>query len=375
MHAPAQSLVLTEPEAAAASITATITTIAVASERASAAAEGVADLIACTAKSDALAAADKAQVVAAAIIADVTDHAVNAAEEGWNEFAALRRRVCEEVARHDIPDAQPNFYFVRDETCHDIKTAGRLPRDQVAVTIAGAVAAVANAVANAPAGTRLAIAAAYQTTSKHATDVVRKAVRGTSQGDMLLEQLERYGESLRHTGGASSPRPCCAAAALGHETDLRTWAALGALRAYTANMGHVQAARALDAVVAGPRLSSAGSHSWRRARWTCACTGEGGGKGEGEGNVPAGCEAVLRADKQLTALCAVWSLHETTAPESEAAKALAAAVAGAVGGTSAPPLERSSAGEIRGCRDTLLQLVREMDEELSRAEAATAGSD
>src|SRR5689334_10615382 len=47
MHAPAQSLALTEPEAAAASITAAITTVAVASGRASAAAEGVADLITC----------------------------------------------------------------------------------------------------------------------------------------------------------------------------------------------------------------------------------------------------------------------------------------------------------------------------------------
>ncbi|KAG7285739.1 hypothetical protein NEMBOFW57_008033 [Staphylotrichum longicolle] len=273
-----------------------------------------------------------------------------------------------------LPGDVPLEEVGRRQVINVVKT-GRLPRDQVAVTIAGAVAAVANAVANAPAGTRLAIAAAYQTTAKHATDVVRKAVRGTSQGAMLLEQLERYDESLRRTGGASSPRPCCAAAVLGHETDLRARAALCALRAYTANMEHIQAARALDAVVAGPRLSSAGSHSWRRARCTCACTGEGGGKGEGEGRNPAGCEDVLRADKQLTALYAVWSLNETTAPESEAAKALAAAVAGAVGGTSAPPLERSSAGEIRGCRDTLLQVVREMDEELTRAEAATAGSD
>src|SRR5690349_19424364 len=47
MHAPAPALALTEPEAAAASITAAITTVAVASGRASAAAEGVADLITC----------------------------------------------------------------------------------------------------------------------------------------------------------------------------------------------------------------------------------------------------------------------------------------------------------------------------------------
>jgi len=137
-------------------------------------------------------------------------------------------------------------------------------------------------------------------------------------------------------------------------------------------VGHVQAARALDAVVAGARLCSAGGHPWQHVPYTCACAGEGEGEGEGEGSNPAECEGALRADGLLNGLYAVWSLHQTTAPESEAAKALAAAVAGAVGGHTAPPLERPSAGKIRGYCDALLQVAREMDEEPAAPELGTA---
>jgi len=356
MDAPAQPSAFPNPEAAAASITAAISTVAVARGWPATAAEVVADLLTRTAKSVALAPADKAQVVAAALVADVTDHALNTAAGNSNGFGALRRRLHEELSHLAIPDARPGFYFVLYGVCYHIKETKLLPQGHVAITITGAVAAVANAVANAPAETRLVIAAACQTTAKHAADAADKAICGTGRGAVALGKFKRDDERRRHT------------AVLEHETDLWTRAALGALQTYTADVGHVQAARALDAVVAGARLCSAGGHPWQHAPCTYACAGE----GEGEGSTPAECEGALRAGGLLTGLYAVWSLYQTTAPESEAAKALAAAVAGAVGGPAAPPLERPSAGEIRAYCNALLQVAREMDEEPAAPELETA---
>lgn len=335
-----------DSEAAAACISAAISTVAVASGSPLVTARGVTEIITYTANSVASAPTAKAQVTAAAIVAAITDHAANVVADPGNRFATLRR-LTGGVRERDIPDFLPGFCQAIAEITFLVKIAERLPRDHVAVTIVSAVAAVANAVANAPAGTRSAIAGAYKTSAKHAADAVSNAVRENSRGGSAPEKYQHGGEKRRCAGGAN-PGICDAAV---QDTNLR--AALGALREYTTNAGHVQAAQALDAIVAGPRLCSA-SH-WQYAICTC------------EDN-PTRCEGVLRASLLLTALYGVWSLHEATVPESKVAQELGAAMAGGAG-HSAPSLERLNATEIRGRRDTLLQVVREMDEELARREA------
>ena len=331
-----------DSEAATACISAAISTATIAGESPFTRGQAVTDIITYTADSVASAPTGEAQTTAAAIVAAITDHAANVAAGPGNRFAAISHLnwgiTPRPAFREDLPAALGIMNFL-------IESAKRLPRDQVAVTIVRAVATVANAIANAPPGARLGIAAAYKTTAKHATEVVLNAVRETTGRETALDR----GKAPRK---CASTGPCDAAmrAAALH-------AALETLREYTASVGHVQVTGALKAVAAGPRLCAAGYCQYA----TCTCKGN-----------PTRCEAVLQAHQLLTAFYAVWSLHETTEPGGKAAKALAAAIACAAA-PSAPLLEHMSASEIRGRRDALLRVVREMDEEVARLEAAGSG--
>lgn len=161
-------------------------------------AQAVADIITYTANSVASAPIDKTKQTAATIVAAISDHAVNVAADPANPSATIRRlggrnevgeRASIPAFRQGFPEVLGKMNFV----IKSIKSAERLPREHVAVAIANAVAAVANAIANAPMGTRMAIAAAYKTSAKHATEVVSKVVRGASWSEMALKNREPAG--------------------------------------------------------------------------------------------------------------------------------------------------------------------------------------
>ncbi len=341
-------------EEAAACISAAITTVAVAIGSPSVTAQVVTEIVTYTANSVASVPTAKAPVAAAAIVTAVTDHAALVAADPGTKFATIHR-LTEMVGERNIPDFLSGFIPTIGHLTFLISAADHLPRDHVAATIARAVAAVANSIANAPAGTRSAIAGAYKTSAKHAANAVCDAVRENGGAKRPPENPSLLRSDKLLCAGDANPGPGICDAAM-QETNLR--AALGALREYTTNVGHVQAARALDAVIASPRLVGAPDH---RRYALCAC----------EDNIARG-EGVLRANVLLTALYGVWSLHEATVPESEVARELAAGMAGAAG-LEALPLGRLDAGEIRGRRDALLRVVREMDEALARREAGDSG--
>ena len=339
-------------EEAAACISAAITTVAVAGGTPTVTAQAVTEIVTYTANS--VASAPTAKAAAAAIVTAITNHAALVAANPESKFATVHR-LTDMVGERNIPDFLSGFIPAIGGLSFLIKAADRLPRDHVAVTISRAVAAVANSIANAPAETRSAIAGAYKTSAKHAADAVCDAVRENGGAKRPPENASLLRSDKLLCAGDANPGPGICDAAV-QETNLR--AALGALREYTTNVGHVQAARALDAVIASPRLVGAPDH---RRYALCAC----------EDNIARG-EGVLRANVLLTALYGVWSLHEATVPESEVARELAAGMAGAAG-LEALPLGRLDAGEIRGRRDALLRVVREMDEALARREAGDSG--
>ena len=144
---------LSDSKAAAAYISAAITTVAVASETPSVTSRGIAEVITYTANSVASVPAPQAQTTAAAIVAAITDHIANLVAGPGNELATVRR-LGVAVRGRDIPNFTTDFCTVIGKITFLVGSAKQLPLDHVAVTIASAVAAVANAIGNSSAGTR-----------------------------------------------------------------------------------------------------------------------------------------------------------------------------------------------------------------------------
>ena len=194
-----------DSETAAACISPAISTVALASRSPAFTARRVTEIITYTANSVASAPTAKAPATAAAIVTAITDHVPNVLADPGNKFTTICRLVGEVG---DIPDFLPGFVEVIAGINLIIKNAERLPRDYVAVTIALVVAAVANAIANAPAGTRLAISAAYKTSAKHAVGVVSSPFPKQAGAKRPLRNIYIVVESadvLARFGGVATP--------------------------------------------------------------------------------------------------------------------------------------------------------------------------
>ncbi|KAH6637279.1 hypothetical protein F5144DRAFT_601950 [Chaetomium tenue] len=334
-----------DSKAAAGYISAAMATVAAASGLPADTARSIVGIITYTVNSVTSAPAAKAQITAAIIVAAITDHIANQVADPGEDFRALDR--FEDAIMRDVPGSTADFCSVILKINFLLKFAKLLPQDHIAVPIVSAVTTVANAIANSPAGTRLAVAAAYITSAKRAADMVSNAVPENRWSEINPGKYKQCHEK-RCCAGAANTGACRGAV---QKTNLR--AALGALREYTTSVGHLEAAQALGAVVAG-----------RRQDATCTCKDD-----------PTRCEGILGVHRLLTELDMAKNSHEMMLPGGEAARVLGIAVAGAEGaaGVTTPPLERLHAIEARERSETFLQAVRDIDERLAKLEAA--GSD